>query len=85
MIYNKEGIDPYLKEAIRDDFNKSSSVKHISHKYSITHNETLSKVNEGVRGFKHDMGNIVQAIYLWMKLWILFVVEMLIGILFLVR
>ena len=41
MIYNKEGIDPYLKEAIRDDFNKSSSVRHISHKYSITHNETL--------------------------------------------
>ena len=29
---------------------------------TITHNETLSKVNEGVRGFKHDMGNIVQAI-----------------------
>ncbi len=29
---------------------------------TIIHNETLSKVNEGVRGFKHDMGNIVQAI-----------------------
>lgn len=29
---------------------------------TIVYNETLSKVNEGVRGFKHDMGNIVQAI-----------------------
>lgn len=29
---------------------------------TIIYNETLSKVNEGVRGFKHDMGNIVQAI-----------------------
>lgn len=29
---------------------------------TITHNQTLIKVNEGVRGFKHDMGNIVQAI-----------------------
>ncbi|MBR5227804.1 MAG: GHKL domain-containing protein [Clostridia bacterium] len=29
---------------------------------TITHNQTLMKVNEGVRGFKHDMGNIVQAI-----------------------
>ena len=29
---------------------------------TITYNETLKKVNEGVRGFKHDMGNIVQAI-----------------------
>lgn len=29
---------------------------------TIIYNETLSKVNEGVRGFKHDMGNIVQSI-----------------------
>ena len=29
---------------------------------TIIHNQTLTKVNEGVRGFKHDMGNIVQAI-----------------------
>jgi len=29
---------------------------------TITYNETLKKVNDGVRGFKHDMGNIVQAI-----------------------
>ena len=29
---------------------------------TITYNETLKKVNEGVRGFKHDMGNIVQSI-----------------------
>lgn len=29
---------------------------------TIVYNETLKKVNEGVRGFKHDMGNIVQAI-----------------------
>jgi len=29
---------------------------------TIKYNETLKKVNEGVRGFKHDMGNIVQAI-----------------------
>lgn len=29
---------------------------------TITYNKTLKKVNEGVRGFKHDMGNIVQAI-----------------------
>jgi len=29
---------------------------------TIIHNKTLTKVNEGVRGFKHDMGNIVQAI-----------------------
>lgn len=29
---------------------------------TITYNETLVQVNEGVRGFKHDMGNIVQAI-----------------------
>lgn len=29
---------------------------------TLTYNKTLSKVNEGVRGFKHDMGNIVQAI-----------------------
>ena len=29
---------------------------------TLIHNKTLSTVNEGVRGFKHDMGNIVQAI-----------------------
>lgn len=29
---------------------------------TLQHNETLLKVNEGVRGFKHDMTNIVQAI-----------------------
>lgn len=29
---------------------------------TITYNETLKKVNEGVRGFKHDIGNIVQSI-----------------------
>ena len=29
---------------------------------TITYNETLKKVNDGVRGFKHDMGNIVQSI-----------------------
>ena len=29
---------------------------------TLIYNKTLSKVNEGVRGFKHDMGNIVQAI-----------------------
>ena len=29
---------------------------------TIVYNETLKKVNEVVRGFKHDMGNIVQAI-----------------------
>lgn len=29
---------------------------------TIVYNETLKKVNDGVRGFKHDMGNIVQAI-----------------------
>lgn len=29
---------------------------------TIIHNQTLTKVNEGIRGFKHDMGNIVQAI-----------------------
>ena len=29
---------------------------------TIIYNQTLKKVNDGVRGFKHDMGNIVQAI-----------------------
>lgn len=29
---------------------------------TIQHNETLLKVNDGVRGFKHDMTNIVQSI-----------------------
>ena len=29
---------------------------------TLIYNKTLSTVNEGVRGFKHDMGNIVQAI-----------------------
>lgn len=35
---------------------------------TIVHNETLLKVNDGVRGFKHDMGNIVQAIIGYMAI-----------------
>ena len=47
-------------------FNLKFTVKHENTELelanTIIYNETLSKVNEGVRGFKHDIGNIVQAI-----------------------
>lgn len=47
-------------------FNLHFVVKHekteLELENTITYNQTLKKVNDGVRGFKHDMGNIVQAI-----------------------
>lgn len=47
-------------------YNSRQAVKHESTQLkldnTLSHNETLIKVNEGVRGFKHDMTNIVQSI-----------------------
>lgn len=47
-------------------YNTRQAVKHESTQLkldnTLSHNETLMKVNEGVRGFKHDMTNIVQSI-----------------------
>lgn len=47
-------------------YNTRQAVKHertqLKLDNTLSHNQTLMKVNEGVRGFKHDMTNIVQSI-----------------------